>query len=72
MSARTLLALSAIALACAACSSTQYIIGTRTGQLLVSYGKPSLDEKTGMYTYKDAEGKKASIAKDEVGQIMER
>ena len=72
MNPRVLLVLSAIALACAACSSTQYIIGTRTGQLLVAYGKPSLDEKTGMYTYKDSEGKKASIAKDEVGQIMER
>jgi len=72
VSARFLLALSAIALACAACSSTQYIIGTKTGQLLVAHGKPSLDEKTGMYTYKDSDGKKVSIAKDEVGQIMER
>ena len=72
MNARILLALSAIALACAACSSTQYIIGTKTGQLLESGGKPSLDEKTGIYTYEDAEGKKAAIAKDEVGRIVER
>ena len=72
MSTRLVLATLALGVACAACSSPQYIIGTKTGQLLVSYGKPSLDDKTGMYTYKDSEGKKASIAKDDVGQIMER
>ena len=56
----------------AACSSPQYIIGTKTGQLLVAHGKPSFDEKTGLYVYKDAEGKKATIPKDDVSQILER
>jgi len=72
VSIRIVLAAIALGVACTACSSTQYIIGTKTGQLLVSYGKPSLDDKTGMYTYKDSEGKKATISKDEVGQILER
>ena len=72
MNTRLSLLVTALAAACIACSSTQYIIGTKTGQLLVSHGKPSLDEKSGMYTYKDAEGKKAIISKDEVSQILER
>ena len=72
VSIRFVVAMSALALACAACSSTQYIIGTKTGQLITAYGKPELDTKSGMYSYKDAEGKKAQISKDDVGQIMER
>ena len=39
---------------------------------MTAYGKPELDSKTGMYTYKDAEGKKVQLSKDDVGQIMER
>src|SRR5262245_39870267 len=72
VSQRFLVAMSALALACAACSSTQYIVSTKSGQLITAYGKPELDTKSGMYTYKDAEGKKVQISKDEVGQIMER
>ena len=72
MNFRRFLLVAALAAAGVACSSTQYIIGTKTGELLVSYGRPSLDEKTGLYTYKDAEGKTATISKDSVGQIMER
>lgn len=56
----------------AACGSTQYIMSTREGQMIVSSGKPTLDERTGMYTYYDVEGKKGMIARDAVVQILER
>jgi hypothetical protein len=72
MNARTVLSLAALAVACAACSPTQYIISTREGQMLTSYGKPQLDDKSGMYVYKDAEGRKGTIRKEDVTQIMER
>lgn len=65
-------AAAAAALALAACGSTQYIMSTKEGQMIVSSGKPTLDERTGMYTYYDAEGKKGLIAKDAVVQILER
>jgi hypothetical protein len=55
-----------------ACSPTQYIISTGSGTLITAYGKPKLDEKTGMYVYKDEEGRKATVKKDDVKQIMER
>jgi major membrane immunogen (membrane-anchored lipoprotein) len=55
-----------------ACGSTQYIMSTKEGRMIVTDGKPRLDERTGMYTYYDSEGKAASIRKDEVTQIMER
>jgi len=56
----------------AACGSTQYIMSTKEGRLIVSDGKPDLDEKTGTYTYRDAEGKKTTIQKADVVQIMVR
>jgi hypothetical protein len=40
--------------------------------MITASGKPSLNEKTGMYTYKDAEGRAATIKKEDVKQIMER
>lgn len=55
-----------------ACSSTQYIIGTKGGQLIISHGEPELDKGTNMYRYRDADGKEMSIAATEVTQIVER
>jgi len=66
------LLLVALVMACAACASTEYIMSTKDGKMLQTYGKPKLDEATGMYTYKDQEGRTATISKDDVVQIMER
>ena len=55
-----------------ACSSTEYIMSTTDGTMITTRGKPSLDSKTGMYTYEDVQGKKGTISKDNVKQIMER
>lgn len=55
-----------------ACASAEYIISTTDGTMITTQGKPKLDQKTGMYTYEDAEGRKTSISKDKVKQIMER
>lgn len=55
-----------------ACASTEYVISTTEGMMITTSGKPKLDEKTGMYTYKDSEGREATIKKDDVRQIMER
>jgi hypothetical protein len=72
MSARIPWALAVAAIAAAACSSTQYIISTKDGHMVPAYGKPELDAKSGMYTYKDAEGRRATISKDVVVEILER
>ncbi|GAA5213464.1 YgdI/YgdR family lipoprotein [Corallincola platygyrae] len=55
-----------------ACSSTQYIMSTSDGQLVTAYGKPILDEETGMYKYEDEDGREMYLEKDKVVQIMER
>ena len=56
----------------AGCSSSEYIISTMDGTMITTKGEPKLDEKTGMYTYKDANGKEISIKKEDVKQIMQR
>lgn len=62
----------ALSMGLAACGGSQYILSTKEGRMLVSDGKPQLDEKTGMYTLKDADGKKTMVSKDDVVQVMER
>jgi uncharacterized protein YcfL len=56
----------------AACSTTQYIVGTKTGQLLISYGEPKLDKNSNTYRIWDADGKERVINAADVSQIMER
>ncbi|WP_282065708.1 YgdI/YgdR family lipoprotein [Vibrio rotiferianus] len=55
-----------------ACSSSQYLMSTSEGKMITSYGKPDLNEETGMYEYEDVDGKEMSISKDEIVQIIER
>lgn len=55
-----------------ACGSTQYILSTTTGTMLVSEGKPKLDATAGTYTLKDMEGKTTVVKKDDIVQIIER
>lgn len=67
---RTSLALLAVALA--ACSPTHYLITTGDGGQVLSTGKPELDEKAGVYTYVDANGRTSTIRKAEVVHVMPR
>ncbi|EDP60876.1 YgdI/YgdR family lipoprotein [Vibrio sp. AND4] len=55
-----------------ACGSSQYLMSTNEGKVITSHGKPDLNEDTGMYEYKDADGKEMSISKDQIVQIIER
>jgi uncharacterized protein YceK len=54
------------------CSTTQYIISTTDGTMIQASGKPKLDSTTGMYEYRDGDGKATFIQKDQVKQILER
>jgi hypothetical protein len=72
MNVRATLAAALAVTALSACSTTEYIMSTTEGRMIVSAGKPSLDDKAGIYTYKDANGKATTIQKADVVQIMER
>ncbi|EGQ8468552.1 YgdI/YgdR family lipoprotein [Vibrio alginolyticus] len=55
-----------------ACGSSQYLMSTNEGKIITSYGKPDLNEETGMYEYEDMDGKEMSISKEHIVQIVER
>ncbi|AGA90341.1 Bacterial protein of unknown function (DUF903) [Thioflavicoccus mobilis 8321] len=56
--------------ALSACGS-DYVISTKSGQMIETEGKPKLDQDTGMYRYKDIDGNDVLINRDEVVQIKE-
>ncbi len=61
-----------LSLALLAGCSSQHIIATTDGRLIQADSKPRLDQKTGMYTFEDEEGRETQLRKDEVKQIIER
>lgn len=64
-----------VALLCAAalagCSS-EYLISTNDGQLITTDSKPKLDPDSGVYIFKDAEGREQAIPATSVKQVIER
>jgi len=66
------LAISGASLVLVACGSTQYVMSTKEGRLIVSDGKPELNDKGDTYIYKDSEGRKTTILKADIVQVMER
>lgn len=64
-----------LAIACcalAACSATEYLITKKDGTVIEAYGKPKVDEKSGMVSYEDRDGKSMQMRRDDIGQIIER
>ncbi|ROR13194.1 YgdI/YgdR family lipoprotein [Erwinia sp. JUb26] len=54
----------------AACSSN-YVMHTNDGRTIVAEGKPSVDNDTGMISYKDANGNKQQINRSDVKEMAE-
>ena len=57
--------------ALSACSGNNYVMHTNDGRSIVSEGKPSTDNDTGMISYKDAWGNKQQINRSDVKQLGE-
>lgn len=64
------LAVCVMAFTLAACSSN-YVMHTNDGRTIVSAGKPSVDNDTGMISYKDANGNKQQINRSDVKEMVE-
>lgn len=54
----------------AGCSSN-YVMTTKSGQTIVTQGKPKLDKDTGMASYTDESGNKRQINSSDVAQLVE-
>lgn len=60
-----------LAFAVSGCSS-DYVMSTKDGRMILTDGKPEVDVDTGLVSYRDREGNQMQINRDEVSQIIER
>lgn len=60
-----------LAFAVSGCSS-DYVMSTKDGRMILTDGKPEVDDDTGLASYRDREGNQMQINRDEVSQIIER
>ncbi|KAB8309468.1 YgdI/YgdR family lipoprotein [Erwinia endophytica] len=52
--------------------SSNYVMQTKTGEMVITKGKPEMDKSTGLLIYKDTDGNKHEINRDQVKQIIEK
>ncbi|WP_300000383.1 YgdI/YgdR family lipoprotein [uncultured Cedecea sp.] len=66
-------AISAIGLvfAVSGCSS-DYVMATKDGRMILTEGKPKIDDETGLVSYQDTEGNEIQINRQEISQIIKR
>ncbi|WP_437888476.1 YgdI/YgdR family lipoprotein [Phytobacter sp. V91] len=60
-----------LAFAVSGCSS-DYVMATKDGRMILTEGKPQVDDETGLVSYRDQQGNKMQINRDDVSQILER
>ena len=66
-------AISAIGLvfAVSGCSSN-YVMATKDGRMILTEGKPMVDEDTGLISYHDTAGNEVQIDRKDISQIIKR
>ena len=53
-------------------SNIDIVLPTKDGRMILTDGKPEVDDDTGLVSYHDQAGNKMQINRDEVSQIIER
>lgn len=52
--------------------SSDYVMATKQGKMIMTQGKPTIDKETGLVKYVDETGHEIQINGDEVSSIVER
>jgi hypothetical protein len=60
-----------VAVLLSGCSS-DYVMATKDGRMIMTDGKPAIDKETGLVQYTDEKGHQMQINGDEVSTIIER
>ncbi|AHB69146.1 ygdR protein [Cronobacter malonaticus] len=47
-------------------------MATKDGRMILTEGKPQVDDETGLVSYRDQQGNEMQINRDQVSQIIER
>lgn len=52
--------------------SSDYVLQTKSGEMIVTKGKPETDKSTGLVTYRDAGGYKHEINRNQISGMIEK
>ncbi|MFG1173512.1 YgdI/YgdR family lipoprotein [Erwiniaceae bacterium CAU 1747] len=52
--------------------SSDYVMATKDGRMIMTDGKPNIDKETGLVKYVDQSGNEIQINGDEISSIVER
>ncbi|AFJ45919.1 YgdI/YgdR family lipoprotein [Shimwellia blattae] len=52
--------------------SSDYVMATKDGRMILTAGKPQLDNDTGLIRYHDLQGNELQINRNDISQIIER
>lgn len=52
--------------------SSEYVMSTKSGEMIVTHGKPKIDKDTGMTSYTDQQGNDRQINTNEVAQMIKK
>ncbi|ROR13215.1 YgdI/YgdR family lipoprotein [Erwinia sp. JUb26] len=52
--------------------SSDYVMATKDGKMIMTDGKPNIDKETGLVKYVDESGHEIQINGDEISSIVER
>ncbi|WP_435951476.1 YgdI/YgdR family lipoprotein [Dryocola sp. BD626] len=63
--------LGTVALSVTACSS-DYVMSTKNGDMIVTHGKPEIDKDTGLTRYTDQQGNDRQINSNEIVQMIKK
>lgn len=64
-------ALALLSVSVAGCSS-DYVIQKKNGDMIITNGKPEIDDDTGLVSYEDTAGNEHAINRNEIVQMIEK
>jgi len=60
-----------LSLTVAGCSS-DYVLQKKNGEMIITHGKPEVDDDNGLITYEDIAGNEHAINRDQIIQMIEK
>ncbi len=52
--------------------SSDYVMATKDGRMILTSGKPALDKSTGLIRYTDEQGNEKQINGNDISQLLKR
>lgn len=66
-----IMSLAFITLSIAGCSS-DYVLQKKNGEMIITHGKPEVDDDNGLITYEDVAGNEHAINRDQIVQMIKK